>query len=190
MSAARSAQEAIQADAARREAKANRRAAAVCEHQDPRQKKLSEMLARVPLRVHSQDMETTTTNLTSSNQSDVAVEQCQTDQKTQNRYFIEYPRNFGNECTVYVASTPGTVQWCEAKVESALGECSSTFERITRKEALRVCKGISYLGVLYFDERSDAWHEMACGSFTPDEWFKASARSFNKMAWREANSND
>lgn len=154
------------------------------------QEKLCEKPARVPLRVDTEVMENITTNSTSSNQSDVAVEQRQADQRTQKQYFIEYPRNFGNECTVFVASTPGTVQWCEAKVESALGECNSTFERITRKEAMRVCKGISYLGVLYFDERSDDWHEMACGSFTPDEWFQASARSFNKMAWREANSND
>jgi hypothetical protein len=71
-----------------------------------------------------------------SNQSDVAAAQRQTEQKGTNCYFIEYPRNFGNEYTVYVAATPATVSWCEDRVEKALDDCDATFARITRDHAI------------------------------------------------------
>jgi len=47
------------------------------------------------------------------------------------RYYICYPRRFNNEYTVYVATSPKTIAWCEAKYEA-----NDNFERISRKEAI------------------------------------------------------
>ena len=74
-------------------------------------------------------MNVSKTNLTNSTRSD------STSQSATNQYYISYPRNFGNEYTVFVANTPETIAWCEARREAALGESTITFDRITRTHA-------------------------------------------------------
>jgi hypothetical protein len=60
-----------------------------------------------------------------------------------NQYYIHYPRNFGNEYTVYVANTLTAIRWCEQESEAALGYSNETFSRITREHAIH--RGIKAL---------------------------------------------
>lgn len=53
-----------------------------------------------------------------------------------NQYYIHYPRNLGNEYTVYVVNRPETVAWCEQKSRATARTPDSTFERITRGHAI------------------------------------------------------
>jgi len=54
-----------------------------------------------------------------------------------NRYYIQYPRNFNNEYTVYVACTERAKEWCEAQVEANQDRSQETWEQITRREAIQ-----------------------------------------------------
>lgn len=94
--------------------------------------------------------------------------------KQRKQYYIEYPRNFGNEYTIYVVDTPETITWAKEQENRSDG-ISQTFERVTRKEAVSMAHiGRWQPGRLYEGRHCDR-PDWGCGSVS--EWLEVSARS-------------
>jgi hypothetical protein len=86
------------------------------------------------------------------------------DEETSACYYICMPRNFYNEYTIYVASTPETIAWCEDRVHSGPGG----FRQIGRSKAIHyafvgsyelAASGIPFSGRELFGGRSNGSYE-------------------------------